>query len=276
MAPFLIPFLKMSCVYFVLDLPTNDPSLAAAAAFVKALPVLSLAWLVCLQGIGIGEPPNHYITYNRWILCGLLFSSAGDILLTWQIEEIYFILGMIAFACTMVCYITAFGFSPFGLKEFIFCFICVLLVLATLIPCMSPGLFLYLVPLYAVLLAIMCWRSLARFSLQRDIPWRKIFSAVGALLFVISDFVLGINKFCFSVPFHHHAIMCTYYAAQLCISLSVINSHLYRDQYQKHPPPTSSSSTGRLTSTLPSSPGSRGEEKGELERASTAALRPRK
>ena len=227
MAPFLIPFLKMSCVYFVLDL-SDQPSLTAA--FVKALPVLSLAWLVCLQGVGLGEPISQYITYNRRILCGLLLSSIGDAVLIWQKEEIYFIIGLLCFACAQLCYIVAFGFSPFGLKEMVLCYSAVTVVMVGVYPCLQTMTLSCGVSAYALLITTMSWRSLARFNLRGDIPWRKIFSAVGALLFAMSDIILAVNKFCFAVPFEHALIMTTYYGAQLCIALSVINYHHHGNQ----------------------------------------------
>lgn len=65
-----------------------------------------------------------------------------------------------------------------------------------------------------------------RFQLKGEIPWRKILAACGAILFVISDIVLAVNKFCWPVVGERYIIMVTYYAAQLCISLSAVNSCL--------------------------------------------------
>ena len=223
MAPFLVPFLKMACVYFVLDLP-NQPQVTKA--FVKALPILSLVWLVCLQGVGLGKHSGDFVSYNRRILCGLLFCCLGDVALVWQEKEVYFILGMAAFGCAHLCYILAFGLHPFGLKELVPCCLVTLLVLGGVLPCVPSGVLTWAVPVYIVLVASMAWRSLARFNLRGDIPWRKIFSAVGAFLFATSDLVLAVNKFCFSVPLEHELIMLTYYGGQLCIALSVVNSHL--------------------------------------------------
>ncbi len=220
--------MKMTCVYFILDLPDEDPSMTAA--FVKALPILSLAWLVCLQGVKYGKASNNnYIAYNRRILYGLLFSCVGDVLLIWQRHPIYFTLGMLNFACTQVCYILAFGLRPFGLKEFIPCLVGLAGTLATLMPCLPSGILNYLVPIYSVLMATMVWRSLACFQFNGDIPWRKLFSAVGAILFLVSDCCIAVNKFCFPIPLERTLIMGTYYAAQMCISFSAINSHLHRD-----------------------------------------------
>lgn len=223
-APFLIPFVKMTCVFFVLDLPEEDPS--PTAAFVKALPVLSLAWLVCLHGVKYGDFPSSDITYNRRILYGLLFSIVGDVLLIWQRHQIYFMLGMLSFACGHICYIMAFGYTPFGLKEFIPSLVGLIASMSIIYPCVQPGVMSFLVPVYAMLLCIMGWRSLACFTISEDIPWKKILCAIGAFLFVISDIFVGVNKFCYPIPFERPLIMCTYYAAQLCISLSVINFQL--------------------------------------------------
>ena len=240
MAPFLIPFVKMSCVYFVLDLP-NQP--LVTKAFVKALPILSLVWLVCLQGVGLGKPSSDFISYNRRILCGLLFCCLGDVALVWQETEVFFVLGMLSFACAHICYIVAFGIHPFGLKELVPCLLVCLLVLCCVVPCVPAGLLTWAVPVYVVLVSVMAWRSLARFTLRGDIPWRKIFSAVGAFLFSMSDVILAVNKFCFVVPLEHELVMLTYYGAQLCIALSVINSHLHGDKVHSNSSVMSSSGT---------------------------------
>lgn len=233
-APFLIPFLKMACVYFVLWLPEEQPCISAA--FVKALPILSLIWFVCLQGIS-GDPSH---SYNRKILLGLVFSCCGDISLVWQnSDESFFMLGLCCFLVAHICYTLAFEFTPFGLKEFLLLTSLAITLLSVVLPLLS-GVILYAVLVYGLSLWLMSWRSLARFSLKGDIPWRKIFAACGAILFVVSDAILGINKFVMPVPWERQVIMTTYYAAQLCLSLSVVNSRLYRSKadtpYTNHTP----------------------------------------
>ncbi len=218
-APFLIPFLKMCCVYFVLWLPSNEPTVTAA--FVKILPILSLIWFVCLQGVS--WQAHH--TYNRRILIGLVCSIAGDIFLVWQQEFMVFLAGMLCFGFAQLAYISAFGFSPLGLKELIVCLSIAFPLIIILVSKMS-SLLLYPVLGYGTVLFLMKWRALARCSIKYEIPWRRIFAAFGAILFAFSDCCIGINKFVLPLPGERILIMATYYAAQLCLSLSVVNSRL--------------------------------------------------
>lgn len=113
--PFLVPFLKMTCIYFVLLLEKGS----FPAAVVKCLPLLSLIWFVCL--LGVSDPVAH--RYNRAVLAGLCVCCAGDFFLVWsEVKEIYFLLGLGCFAVGHFIYSIAFGWSPFGLKEFLFTF----------------------------------------------------------------------------------------------------------------------------------------------------------
>ncbi len=74
----------------------------------------------------------------------------------------------------------------------------------------------------------MLWRALSRlqvFSKDVDWTWPRLCCSLGALFFVISDSVLSFNMFIVEVPYSHPIIMSTYYAAQLGIALSVVNSY---------------------------------------------------
>lgn len=114
-APFLIPFLKMSCIYFILWLDQGS----FPAAIVKCLPLLSLIWFVCL--LGVSDPHTH--RYNRRIVAALTFCCIGDFCLVWaEVDDIFFLLGLAFFAVGHLLYTFAFGWTPFGLKEFVFSF----------------------------------------------------------------------------------------------------------------------------------------------------------
>jgi uncharacterized membrane protein YhhN len=214
--PFLVPFLKMTCIHFILLLDKGS----FPAAVVKCLPLLSLIWFVCL--LGVSDPHIH--RYNRRIVAALCWCCAGDLFLVWsEAKEVYFLLGLASFSVGHFVYTLAFGWRPFGLKEFLFTFSVGIPGLAVLASCVT-GVMRYLALGYGVLILVMQWRALARFSLKGEIPWRKIYAAIGATLFVFSDYVLAVNKFCFPVPAEQHVIMVSYYAAQFFIALSVVNS----------------------------------------------------
>lgn len=81
-----------------------------------------------------------------------------------------------------------------------------------------------LVPLYIMLIFTMAWRAGARVGKLSS--WTKQCSCAGALLFCISDFTIAVNKFTHPVPYSHTIIMSTYYAAQMLIALSVVDSQV--------------------------------------------------
>ena len=113
--PFLVPFLKMTSIHFILLLDKGS----FPAAVVKCLPLLSLIWFVCL--LGVSDPTTH--RYNRVIMTALVWCCAGDFFLVWSEEnEIYFMLGLGCFAVGHFVYTLAFGWTPFGVKEFLFTF----------------------------------------------------------------------------------------------------------------------------------------------------------
>ena len=116
----------MTCIYFVLWLDNGT----FPAACVKCLPLLSLIWFVCL--LGVSDPLKH--RYNRKIIAALISCCTGDFFLIWgENSQIYFILGLSCFAIGHIIYSFAFGWSPFGLKEFVFTFTVCLPVVAGII-----------------------------------------------------------------------------------------------------------------------------------------------
>lgn len=93
-----------------------------------------------------------------------------------------------------------------------------------------PGLndcMIYCVLVYVTLICSMAWRAVARVQFFGDLwTWTKLCAVAGAVCFLISDFVIAIDKFRHPVPYSHQIIMLTYYAAQLGIALSVVDSQV--------------------------------------------------
>ncbi|XP_038620436.1 lysoplasmalogenase-like protein TMEM86A [Tachyglossus aculeatus] len=218
--PKLVPFFKATCVYFVLWLPSASPSWFSA--LIKCLPIFSL-WLFLLAH-GLGFLLAHPSASR--IFAGLVFSAVGDAFLIWQ-DQGYFVHGLLMFVVTHVLYTWAFGMRPLALRLGLGMAALSCLCYAILYPYLS-GPFTYLVGGYVALIAFMGWRALAGVR-PGGTPWRwtELAAGAGAMLFIVSDMTLALNKFCFPVPYSRVVIMATYYAAQMLIALSAVES---RDQ----------------------------------------------
>lgn len=146
---------------------------------------------------------------------GLALSALGDALLVWPQ---HFVPGMAAFAAAHLAYISAFGWGASWPLAGAACYAVTGYFLTLLAP---PAGLRLLVPLYAALLATMAWRALAQ---ARGRPRRaRAAAAAGALLFLLSDALLGYSLFGGAVPYRRVAVMSTYYVGQLGIALSALD-----------------------------------------------------
>ncbi|KAG8232629.1 hypothetical protein J437_LFUL012985 [Ladona fulva] len=158
--------------------------------------------------------------YSRRILIGLGLSCIGDILLIWPS---YFTHGMMAFGAAQIMYTAAFGFRPFNAPLGAVLYLLAASGLYVLMPGLH-GVLVAGVPIYTALLITMAWRAMARVQLFEELwTWTKLCSCVGAFFFVISDSLIGFHQFYHPIPHSQALIMLTYYAAQLGISLSVVD-----------------------------------------------------
>ncbi|XP_077617214.1 lysoplasmalogenase TMEM86A isoform X2 [Crocuta crocuta] len=95
------------------------------------------------------------------------------------------------------------------------------------------GAFTYLVGVYVALIGFMGWRAVAGLRLVGAAwRWTELAAGSGALLFIISDLIIALNKFCFPVPYARALIMSTYYAAQMFIALSAVESREPVEDYR--------------------------------------------
>ncbi|XP_045119206.1 lysoplasmalogenase-like protein TMEM86A [Portunus trituberculatus] len=241
--PKLMPFFKTVAIYFVLFIPSDQPSLLAMV--IKCLPVVSLIAFVLLHGMSLGEE----YAYSRRIVLGLVLSAVGDALLIW--EEL-FVHGLTAFLGAQILYISAFGFTPFNVYVAAAVYSAMGLGISMLLPGTSGGLSVGM-PIYTFFLMTMVWRAVARVQLFEELwTWTKLCSCVGGVLFAVSDAIIGVNAFVCRVPHSQALIMVTYYAAQLGISLSVVDSKAsYLDALRATPAPAHSTTTTTTTTPTP-------------------------
>lgn len=176
----------------------------------KPLPLLAL--LVWLRQAPAG-------VYRRWIGIGLGFSLLGDMLLEWPAN--LFVFGLGAFLIAHLAYLAAYLSDTRRLAP-------VDLLIAALV---AGGMFFVLsraglgpllapVALYSLAIGAMLWRALARIgSVDARSAW---LAASGAALFVLSDSLIGINRFVAPFEGAHHAIILSYWLGQFGIAASAI------------------------------------------------------
>jgi uncharacterized membrane protein YhhN len=178
-------------------------------------------FFVLLHGMSFSE----YYSYSRKVLAGLMFSCAGDAFLVWKSAG-YFTHGIAMFAIAQVLYASAFGLRPLCIKLGMFWMAFAAVVYSYLYPGLT-GIHYYFVLVYILLISSMAWRAVARVQFFGDLwTWTKLCACAGAVCFLVSDFVIAVDKFRHPVPYSHPIIMVTYYMAQLGIALSVVDSQV--------------------------------------------------
>ena len=183
---------------------------------VKPLPVLALlGWLH-------DAPPSEY---RRWISLGLIFSLLGDVLLAWPGD--LFVFGLGAFLVAHLAYLKAYlsDCRRPALPALIIALGVGAILLGILI---AHGLGPLLIPVivYGTAISAMLWRALAR--LGTDVPERSAWlAAAGALAFVFSDSVIGIDRFALPFSAAPYVIIISYWLGQWGIAASAFKkSHI--------------------------------------------------
>jgi uncharacterized membrane protein YhhN len=169
--------------------------------------------MALLPGTFPGDP------YARAIVIGLLFSLAGDVFLV--LPDKYFVFGLFAFLLAHISYSVAFqsgsmapgfrwvllGMLAFGLA--------VLIYLREGIPAQMRT------PVAAYILVILIMASLAVGRALGQPSTSTFVAAAGALLFVISDGILAVNRFRYPFRLAQAVVLVTYFAAQYLIAISL-------------------------------------------------------
>lgn len=155
-----------------------------------------------------------------YFMAALLFSLAGDVFLLFEEKnQLFFMGGLGSFLLAHLLYISAFWLLRKGqsIKTRWFWIIATGIYVSTLLYMLMPYLGELKIPVavYAFVLCLMLISAVHAFSN----PFAKpgVICVAGALLFVLSDTILAINKFYFGFAYSGIAIMVTYAAAQYFI-----------------------------------------------------------
>ena len=158
------------------------------------------------------------------VAAALLFSLAGDVLLM-QSGELFFLGGMGAFFAAHVSYVTFYSKQKLNFKSpglLVGLVISAMAFWALVAFVNSPAELNPYLYAYAGILSLHLIVAAVFSFAQKGKQW---LSALGAFLFLLSDFLLAWNKFNEGSMYLHLAIMLTYGMAQYCIVIS-INDYL--------------------------------------------------
>ncbi len=178
----------------------------------KPLTTSLIITLAALAKPSISKP------YKTLVIVGLLFSLAGDILLMLPFD--LFVFGLISFLIAHLIYIAAFQAKrPWRVSWLPALLVIAYGVIVYLV--LAPGLGDMTVPVifYIVVILTMAYVAWDQWDHHKE-PWAML-ALIGALLFVLSDTILAINKF--RIPFlaGRGLNLSFYFAAQWFIARSI-------------------------------------------------------
>jgi uncharacterized membrane protein YhhN len=186
----------------------------------KPLIVSSLLLFFLLNGKHLSQKTR------KFMILALCFSLAGDILIMFDDTSInYFLAGLISFLLAHIMYIYVFlNKKNNKIKPIIFTSLLILYAIG-FIYILKDGLESMFIPviIYMLAILIMAISGSLRKNNVSNISYNLVIS--GALLFMISDSFIAINRFYTSVPSEHLIIMSTYSLAQYCIVMGVLRQN---------------------------------------------------
>ncbi len=178
--------------------------------YLTAKPLLMITLLLYFISASRGYP-----SWRFYVMAALAFSWGGDVLL--MLDDM-FTAGLASFLVAHIFYIIAYQktgaasgeLKPLDIIKFV-------LFGVVLIWILYPGLGGMLIPVLAyalVLLSMGIWAHKRRGATPMT---SFVMVSTGAMLFVISDGLIAINKFAFEIPAERILVMSTYIAAQYLI-----------------------------------------------------------
>ncbi|MES1215946.1 MAG: lysoplasmalogenase, partial [Bacteroidota bacterium] len=155
-----------------------------------------------------------------WVGLALFFSWAGDVLLMFQESKpVFFLLGLSAFLIAHIFYIIFFHSVRVleNIKGNLWLLVVVVIYYAVLISILSPHLGEMKLPvrIYGIVISFMFMLAMHMLAIKNKTAGRWMM--IGALLFVLSDSLLAINKFYSAFEAAGILIMLTYGLAQFFI-----------------------------------------------------------
>lgn len=179
---------------------------------------LDFLWLLKIIPIAVllgGVLKTKSSLMRTILLSALVFSGCGDLLLAFD----EFIFGVAAFLLAQLSYAWLFRHHWQGFYNRWHLSVLLLIYMLVIMWWLRPNLGNLQFAVLAYLIAI---ATMGLFAFQSSLPMR--WAVLGAILFIISDSFIAINKFISPIPYESYWIMSSYYMAQFMLVTGFLNS----------------------------------------------------
>jgi uncharacterized membrane protein YhhN len=195
-------------------------SVAASLTYLVAAKWLGFPLDVTVKGLSVTLLGLIALRERQSFLAtALLLSSLGDVLL--ELGRSYFLLGLVAFLTSHLIYITLFirhrARTKATARQW---------VIPALLAAYGLGLILWLAPSLDDMRApVFCYvvALVTMVATASRANYRSRWVSLGALLFLISDSLLGAARFKLQIPWSGYVIWTTYYLGQCGVTLGVLD-----------------------------------------------------
>ncbi len=210
--------MTVSAIFAIIGAASAVAAIAADHAkkwrLIYILRPLTMVLIIAVAALGNASPP----AYKLRIVAGLALSLAGDVFM--MLREKRFVEGLVSFFLAHLFYISAF-LAVMRPRADLGTILPLLIFASAMLTILFPHLGKLKIPvaLYIVVITVLAGLAVQRYV---DIGGTPAFQAfLAAVLFMISDSVLAVNRFVRPVPAVQKVILSTYFAAQLLFALSV-------------------------------------------------------
>ncbi len=178
-------------------------------------PLTSLL-IILLPLFGRGNASN---TFKNTMLLGLVFCLVGDVFLLW---DRFFVFGLGAFLVAHLLFAVAF-IKSFGFSKSIGALVLLLLISIWIYGLLWPHLGALKVPVlvYVLAIAFMTWQGMGAYIKNANPASRLV--ALGAVCFMLSDSLLGYNKFVVTLHWASAGILSSYWLAIYCLAKATLS-----------------------------------------------------
>lgn len=173
--------------------------------------------------LGIEVTRNTNFTKSSILILALVASGVGDLLLHFDL----FIPGLSAFLVAQIFYAWLFLSNRASFTNRLSISIFLIVYLLGVLIILYPKLGEMQIPVFAYMLVISIM-GFAAIQSKYAVKW----AVAGALIFILSDSLIAINKFIIDIPFERVLIMTTYYAAQWMLVKGFLESPINSDELE--------------------------------------------